>query len=51
VTRRRYEFRITGKLSQEARSAFAGLDVAEVPAETMISGDVDDDGDVQKISW
>jgi hypothetical protein len=33
----------------EWRSAFAGLDIAEVPAETTIAGDVDDDGDVQKI--
>jgi hypothetical protein len=25
------------------------MDVAEVPAETVISGEVDDDGDVQEI--
>jgi hypothetical protein len=35
---RRYEVRVTGRLSQRARDAFAGMDVAEVTAETVISG-------------
>jgi hypothetical protein len=34
---RRYEVRVTGRLSQRARDAFAGMDVAEVTAETVIS--------------
>ena len=45
---RRYEFRISGRLSERARSAFRGMDVADVPAETVISGVVDDGG-VQEV--
>jgi hypothetical protein len=42
---RRYEVRVTGRLSQRAQDAFAGMDVAEVTAETVISGVVhQDDG-------
>ena len=46
---RRYEFRIAGSLSERARSAFRGMDVADVPAETVISGVVDDDGGVREV--
>ena len=46
---RRYEFRVAGRLSDRARSAFPEMDVTEVPAETVIAGDVDDDGGVQEI--
>ena len=46
---RRYEFRVAGRLSERARSAFPGMDVTEVPAETVIAGDVNDDGGVQEI--
>ena len=46
---RRYEFRIAGRLSERARSAFRGMDVADVPAQTVISGMVDDDAGVQEI--
>jgi hypothetical protein len=35
---RRYEVRVTGRLSQRARDAFSDMDVAEVTAETVISG-------------
>jgi hypothetical protein len=35
---RRYEVRVTGRLSQRARDAFAGMDLDEVTAETVISG-------------
>ena len=35
---RRYEVRVTGRLSQRARDAFAGMDLSEVTAETVISG-------------
>ena len=40
---RRYEVRVTGRLSQRAQDAFAGMDVAEVTAETVISGVVHQD--------
>ena len=48
MPRRRYEFRIAGSLSERARAAFPGMDVTAVPAETVISGQVDDDG-VQRV--
>jgi len=35
---RRYEVRVTGRLSQRARDAFAGMALAEVTTETVISG-------------
>ncbi|SEO55689.1 hypothetical protein [Trujillonella endophytica] len=40
---RRYELRVTGRLSQRARDAFADLDVSEVTAETVITGLVHQD--------
>ena len=40
---RRYEVRVEGRLSDRARDAFVGMDVDAVPAETVISGTVDDD--------
>lgn len=46
---RRYEFRIMGRLSEGARAAFGEMDVQEVPAETVISGDVAEDGGVQDV--
>ena len=46
---RRYEFRVAGRMSDRARSAFPGMDVTEVPAETVIAGEVSDDGGVQEI--
>jgi hypothetical protein len=48
VPGRRYEFRISGSLSEPARSAFRGMEVADVPAETVISAVVDADG-VQEV--
>ena len=35
---RRYEVRVTGRLSHVAQDALAASDVAEVAAETVISG-------------
>ena len=35
---RRYEVRVTGRLSQRARDAFADMDLTDVTAETVISG-------------
>ena len=49
MTRRRYEFRIAGRLSERASIAFNGMDVKEVPAETVISGEINDEGGVQEI--
>jgi hypothetical protein len=49
VAERRYEFRITGRLSSRARGAFLGMEVREVPAETVISGDVAEEGGVQEV--
>ena len=40
---RRYEVRVTGRLSQRAQDALVGLDVTEVTAETVISGVVHHD--------
>lgn len=46
---RRYEIRVTGRLSDRARDAFTGMDVVEVPAETVISGPVGDDGQLHTV--
>jgi hypothetical protein len=49
VPERRYEFRIIGRLSERARDAFPGMDVHDVPAETVISGEVAEDSGVQEV--
>lgn len=49
MAERHYEFRITGRLSARARSAFDGMEVREVPAETVLSGDVAEEGGVQEV--
>jgi hypothetical protein len=46
---RRYEVRVTGRLSQRARSAFAGMEVEEVTAETVISGLVHQDEQLHEL--
>jgi hypothetical protein len=46
---RRYEVRVTGRLSQRAQDAFTGLDVAEVTAETVISRLVDRDEQLHEL--
>ena len=46
---RRYEVRVTGRLSQRARDAFASMDVDEVTAETVISGQVDQDEQLHEL--
>jgi hypothetical protein len=38
----RYEIRIRGRLGEALRAAFEGLDVTDVPAETILSGIVAD---------
>jgi len=42
---RRYEVRVTGRLSDVARAVLAAADVAEVAAETVISAWYDQTGD------
>ena len=46
---RRYEVRVTGRLSPRARDAFAGMDVDEVTAETVISGRVHQDEQLHEL--
>jgi len=46
---RRYEVRVTGRLSQRARDAFAGMEVSEVTAETVISGLVHQDEQLHQL--
>jgi hypothetical protein len=46
---RRYEVRVTGRLSQRAQDAFAGMDVAEVTAETVISGVMHRDDELHEL--
>ena len=46
---RRYEVRVTGRLSQRARDAFAGMDVEEVTAETVISSLVHHDEQLHEL--
>jgi hypothetical protein len=49
VSERQYEFRVLGRLSEETRQAFADMEVTEVPAETIISTTVADDGDIHTV--
>jgi hypothetical protein len=42
VSEHRYEFRVTGRLPQTGQDAFTGMELVEMPAETVISGEVDD---------
>ena len=46
---RRYEVRVTGRLSQRARDAFAELQVSEVTSETVISGLVHQDDQLHEL--
>jgi hypothetical protein len=46
---RRYEVRVTGRLSERAQDAFAGMDVAEVSTETVISGVVEHDDQLHEL--
>jgi hypothetical protein len=49
VSERQYEFRVLGRLSANARHAFVGMEVTEVPAETVISTGVADDSDIHAV--
>jgi hypothetical protein len=43
VERRRYEFRVSGLLSERTRGAFPDMTVVDAPPETIILGDVLDE--------
>jgi len=49
VSERQYEFRVLGRMSEKMRQAFAGMEVIEIPAETVISAAVADDGDIHAV--
>ena len=42
----RFEIRVSGHLSERVRAAFPGMDVEDVPAETVISGRAHDEDEV-----
>ena len=46
---RRYEIRLTGRISQRVRDALAGVDVSEASAETIISGVVHEDEELHEL--
>jgi hypothetical protein len=46
---RRYEVRVTGRLSDRARDAFESMSIDEVTAETVISGVVRQDEQLHEI--
>lgn len=49
VSERQYEFRILGRLSEKTRQAFVNMEVTEIPAETIISATLADDGEIHAI--
>ncbi|HWM01522.1 MAG TPA: hypothetical protein VNP92_04215 [Actinophytocola sp.] len=46
---RRYEFRVGGRLTEEARSAFVDMRITEAPLETIIDGEVLDESHLHGI--
>lgn len=49
MSERQYEFRVMGRLSEETRQAFPDMEVTEVPAETIISTTLSDDGEIHAV--
>lgn len=45
----RYEFRVDGRLSDEARTAFVDMRITEVPPQTVIDGEVMDESHLHGI--
>ena len=45
----RYEFRVDGRLSEEARNALVDMQVSEVPLQTVIDGEVLDESHLHGI--
>jgi hypothetical protein len=46
---RRYEFRVEGTLSDEARAAFVDMRITESPPQTLVDGDVVDESHLHGI--
>lgn len=46
---RRYEFRVDGTLSEDARTAFLDMRITQVPQQTVLDGEVLDDSHLQGI--
>jgi hypothetical protein len=49
MSSRRYEFRVSGWLSDQTRGAFAGMVVEDAPPETVIYGDVIDEAQLHGV--
>ena len=49
MTPARYEVRVNGHLSERARSAFCAMDVATVPAQTIVFGELADQSDLRDL--
>lgn len=49
MTTRRYEFRVDGRLTDEARAAFVDMRVTEAPPQTVLDGDVLDESHLHGI--
>jgi hypothetical protein len=45
----RYEFRVDGRLTDEARGAFLGMRITEVPRQTLIDGEVLDESQLHGV--
>jgi hypothetical protein len=45
----RYEFRIDGMMSDEARSVFADMRITELPRQTLIEGEVLDESHLRGV--
>jgi hypothetical protein len=45
----RYEFRVDGRLSEEARTAFVDMRITEAPPQTIIDGEVLDESHLHGI--
>jgi hypothetical protein len=45
----RYEVRVNGRLSERARSAFRTMDVQDLPPQTIVFGDLDDESELREL--
>jgi hypothetical protein len=49
MARMRFEFRVNGLLTDEAKDAFVGMRIIEVPPQTVIDGEVLDESHLHGI--
>lgn len=49
MPKRRYEFRVVGRLPERARDTFRGMEITEIPSETVICGEIASDSGVQDV--